>query len=526
MSDEAVGESGTGTRRRKERVVWSVGRLSQEVERLLQTSFGNLWLEGELSNVARPASGHLYFSIKDSHAQIRCAMFKGRNRYVEFRPDNGDAVLVRGRLGLYAARGDFQLIVDHMEPAGAGRLQAAFERRKTELAALGWFDASTKRPLPPAPRRIGIVTSPTGAALRDVLHVLARRYPQGEVILYPTVTQAAQSAPEIARALGRAARRGEVDVLLLVRGGGSLEDLWGFNETVVAEAIRGCPMPVIAGVGHETDVTIADLVADLRAPTPSAAAELAVPDGAALAARALELGAALSRVQARRLGVETRRLGALGDRLAARRPQRLLVERARHLDELQARLHGVRRAESLRLRTRLQALAARLDARRPDRLVDAAQRDLEASGRRLRAAIERRLSNASSLEERLARRLRERSPAVALAAGRARHERARLGLDNAARALVATRAASLDPLARALDAVGPMAVLRRGYAVLESDGRVVSSIRSLSAGDRIVARLADGKVDARVSDVAPGDDVAEREPDREPSGSGPEVAPG
>ena len=385
-------------------------------------------------------------------------MFKGRNRYVDFRPESGDAVLVRGRLGLYAARGDFQLIVDHMEPAGAGRLQAAFERRKIELAALGWFDADAKRALPPVPRRIGVVTSPTGAALRDVLQVLARRYPQGEVVLYPTVTQAAQAAPSIARALGRAAARAEVDVLLLVRGGGSLEDLWGFNETAVAEAMRACPMPVVAGVGHEVDVTIADLVADVRAPTPSAAAELATPDGAALAQRSLALGAALGRAQRRRLDVDRRRLGELGHRLAARRPERLLLERARHLDELDGRLRRTGREGLARRAARLDTLAARLDAR---------------------------------------------SPAAALAAAAARHERARLRLDNAARALLARRAATLDPLVRSLDAVGPMAVLRRGYAVLESGGRVLSSAEAVAPGAAFVARLADGRIDARVEGVRP-----------------------
>ena len=205
--------------------IYTVSRLNQEVQRLLESGFGTLWLQGELSNLSRPASGHFYFSLKDSQAQIRCAMFKGRNRYIDFQPDNGDAVIVRGKLGLYAARGDYQLIVEHMEPAGAGKLQAAFEATKKALDARGWFAAEHKQPLPALPTSIGVITSPTGAALRDVLHVLKRRYRQSQVIIYPAMTQGAAAAPTLVRALQQANERREVEVLLLVRGGGSLEDL-------------------------------------------------------------------------------------------------------------------------------------------------------------------------------------------------------------------------------------------------------------------------------------------------------------
>ena len=442
------------------RKVYTVSRLNQEVQRHLEGGFGTLWLEGELSNVARPASGHLYFSMKDSGAQIRCAMFKGRNRNVDFRPESGDAVLVRGRLGLYAVRGDFQLIVEHMEPAGAGRLRAAFERLRAELDRLGWFAQDAKRPIPTSPARIGVVTSPTGAAVRDVLQVLARRAPGTPVIVYPTLTQGAAAAADVARALGRAARRREVDVLLLVRGGGSLEDLQAFNERAVAEAIRACPLPVVAGIGHEVDVTIADLVADLRAPTPSAAAELAVPDGAALAERAARADAALSRAGARLTARARERLHALRERLRAHHPERRLLERMQRVDELDGRLERAVRVAGARRTARLDGVAARLDARHPGRAIGDLRARLDTLALRLGTG------------------------------GRARVERPR---------------ARLEVLMRALDAVSPLAVLDRGFAVVRRGDVVVRDAGTLAPGDRLELRLARGRADAVVERV-PGDD--------------------
>ena len=237
-----------------------------------------MWIEGELSNLARPASGHIYFSLKDASAQLRCAMFRGNNRRLNFRPADGDAVVCRGRLSLYEARGEYQLVVDYMEAAGEGRLQRAFEALKRKLAEEGLFDQALKRPAPTLPRRIGVITSPSGAAVRDILHVLARRFPAVPVRIYPVPVQGdCSSTGDRSRARSGGARA-DCDVLILARGGGSLEDLWPFNEEMVARAIRACPMPVISGVGHEIDFTIADFAADLRAPTPSGAAELAVPD--------------------------------------------------------------------------------------------------------------------------------------------------------------------------------------------------------------------------------------------------------
>ncbi|MCW5574324.1 MAG: exodeoxyribonuclease VII large subunit, partial [Steroidobacteraceae bacterium] len=246
-----------------ERNVYTVSRLNREVRLLLEQGIPGVWVEGEISNLARPSSGHWYFSLKDRDAQIRCAMFRQRNGSLKFQPNDGMAVLARGRVSLYEPRGDFQLIVEHLEEAGLGALQREFERLRDKLAAEGLFDEAVKRPLPAAPRRIGVVTSPTGAALRDILHVLARRFAPAAVLIYPTPVQGKAAVPGLLAALGHAARRAECDVLIVARGGGSLEDLWAFNDEQVARAIRAMPMPVVTGIGHEIDFTIADFAADL-----------------------------------------------------------------------------------------------------------------------------------------------------------------------------------------------------------------------------------------------------------------------
>jgi len=320
------------------RKIYTVARLNQEVQRQLEGGFGTLWLQAELSNLSRPGSGHWYFSLKDSQAQIRCAMFRGRNRHVNFSPEAGDEVLVRGKLSLYAPRGDFQLIVEHMEAAGAGRLQAEFEKTRQRLQLDGWFDAERKQPLPHQPTRIGVVTSPTGAAIRDVLTVLKRRFPVASVIVYPTLVQGAEAAPKIAQAIALANERAETDVLLLVRGGGSIEDLWAFNDMPVAEAIRASHIPLVCGVGHEVDVTIADLVADQRAPTPSAAAEMVTPDREQLDENLLESITRLQRAwqisQARR---EQQSLQWRA-RLDNCHPQRRIEQRQQRVDEMERRV--------------------------------------------------------------------------------------------------------------------------------------------------------------------------------------------
>jgi len=449
------------------RRIYTVSRLNQEVQRHLEGGFGTLWLEGELSNVARPASGHLYFSMKDSGAQIRCAMFSARNRNVDFRPESGDAVLVRGKLGLYAVRGDFQLIVEHMERAGAGRLQAAFEKLRAELDGRGWFAQASKRPLPPAPAAVGVVTSPSGAAVRDVLQVLARRAPGTRVVIYPTLTQGAGAPAAIVRALERAGRRAEVDALLLVRGGGSIEDLQAYNELAVATAVHECPLPVVSGVGHEIDVTIADLVADLRAPTPSAAAELVVPDGALRIERVRRAQATLVAVGQRLTARATERARNLERRLQARHPERRLRERMQRVDELDGRLARARDAMTGRRTARLDTLVGRLRARHPKERIDAYTGRLDTLALRLHVA------------------------------GQSRIEQPRV---------------RLQLLMRALDTVSPLAVLDRGFAVVRRKDRVIRAATELAQGDRIDVRVARGRLEATVERVMP--DTSELQADR------------
>ncbi len=262
------------------REVLSISQLNAQARMLLERGLGSVWLEGEISNLARPASGHWYFSLKDESAQVRCAMFRNRSMLVRFPVKDGARVLARGRVSLYEARGEFQVVIDHLEEAGEGALRRRFEELKRKLLAEGLFDAARKKPLPTLPRRIGVITSPTGAALRDILHILQRRFPAVPVLVYPVAVQGEAAPREIVQALQLAAARRDCDVLILARGGGSLEDLMAFNEESVARAIYACDIPIISGVGHETDVTIADFVADERAPTPSGAAERSVPDSA------------------------------------------------------------------------------------------------------------------------------------------------------------------------------------------------------------------------------------------------------
>lgn len=443
-----------------EKKIYTVSRLNQEVLLQLEKSFGTLWLQGELSNFSRPGSGHFYFTLKDSRSQIRCAMFKGRNRYVDFNPQNGDAVLVRGKLSLYAPRGDFQLIVEHMEPEGAGKLQAAFEATKRALADKGWFDQSEKQPLPRLPQTIGIVSSPTGAALRDVLQVLRRRYRQARVIIYPTLTQGKDAAPNIVRALAQANSRNEADVLLLVRGGGSLEDLWAFNELSVAAAIRESQLPIVAGIGHEVDLTISDLVSDLRAPTPSAAAELATPDTSTLAERVGQAHKHLLRTQQARLAELNQRLSQHTARLHLQHPERRIQQKSQQLDDLERRLARAWDARKNRSANALQHARNRLNLHSPDRQLARHTARLQALDARLQVALNTRYTQAKS---------------------------------------------RFDVLARALHNISPLAVLDRGYAIVKKNDRLVTNAGTLSVGDEINTRLANGEIKAIVKATGPAE---------------------
>lgn len=443
--------------------VFTVSELNRTVRDLLERGLGAIWIEGEISNLARPASGHIYFSLKDADAQVRCAMFRGRNRLLDFTPDAGMMVRLHARVSLYEARGEYQLVVERMEPSGAGALARAFEELKKRLAGEGLFDAARKRPLPALPRTIGVVTSATGAAVRDVLQVLARRFAAIPVIVYPVPVQGEQAAPAIARMLARAGARAECDVLLLVRGGGSLEDLWPFNEESVARAIVACPIPVVSGVGHEVDVTIADFAADRRAPTPSAAAEVVVPDA----------------------GTWLRTLSGLDRRL--RGGARRLLQRS---------------GERHRL------VQARLERQHPERRLQQLQQRRDELGLRLLRAQRLRLGSGGERLERLRQRLRAASPSVRVQRlqDRLRHDRE--GLDRGIGACLRSRDSRLAGAARALNAVSPLKTLDRGYALVlrHDDGRTVSDASQVTAGDVLDVRLARGRLDATVTAAHEADD--------------------
>ena len=350
---------------KSERDIYSVSRLNGEARLLLEAGLPPLWVEGEISNFACPASGHWYFSLKDRDAQIRCAMFRARNAQTGFRPRDGQQVLLRGRVSLYEPRGDYQLIAEVMEDAGEGALRREFEKLKAKLAAEGLFDTALKRPLPSMPRRIALVTSPTGAAIRDVLHILARRFPPAEVLIFPTPVQGAAATAAVIAALESVCAHGGCDVIILARGGGSIEDLWCFNDERIARAIRRTAIPVVTGIGHEIDFTIADFAADVRAPTPSGAAELVVPDrGTMLSA----LRAGFERLQhaaRRQLRSALERHQQIAARLQRAHPGNRLQQQTQRLDELDQRLRRAWESRHSRIGQRLLLAQRALDAISP-----------------------------------------------------------------------------------------------------------------------------------------------------------------
>jgi exodeoxyribonuclease VII large subunit len=348
-----------------ERTIYSVGRLNAEARMLLEEGLPALWVEGEISNFAAPSSGHWYFTLKDREAQIRCAMFRAANSRVGFRPKDGQQMVLRGRVSLYEPRGDYQLIAELMEDAGEGALRREFERLKARLLAEGLFDAALKRALPAMPKRIAVVTSPTGAAVRDVLHILARRFPPASVLVIPTPVQGAAATESIVAALDTASSRGDCDVVILARGGGSIEDLWCFNDERVARAIRRCAVPVVSGVGHEIDFTIADFAADVRAPTPSGAAELVVPDRRTLLAGLTGVDARLRQLAAQWLSRATERFQSTMQRLARAHPGHRLQQQTQRLDDLELRLQRASQLALTRATQRLQLAQRGLDAISP-----------------------------------------------------------------------------------------------------------------------------------------------------------------
>ncbi|OOW83405.1 exodeoxyribonuclease VII large subunit [Xanthomonas campestris pv. vitiswoodrowii] len=420
---------------------------------LLEGSFPLVWVEAELSSVTRPASGHLYFTLKDARAQIRCAMFKPKSTWLKFQPREGLRVLARGRLTLYEARGDYQLVLDHMEEAGEGALRRAFDELRARLAAEGLFDAERKQALPAHVRRLAVITSPSGAAVRDVLSVLARRFPLLEVDLLPSLVQGDSAAAQITSLLQRADASGRYDVILITRGGGSLEDLWAFNDERLARAIAAAQTTVVSAVGHETDFSLSDFVADVRAPTPSVAAELLVPDQRELVARVRRAQARMTQLQQHALGNAMQRADRLALRLRAQSPQaRLQLLHRRQEDagrQLRARMMHVLE----RLQARVQRGQAQLQSHNPQRHLAGLQQRLRAL--HPQAAMQRRLQ----------------------------HDQLQL-----------------RSIARSLEAVSPLATVARGYAIVTrpANGSVVRSAAEVVTGERLRAQLADGSIEVRV----------------------------
>ena len=345
--------------------IYTVSDLTAEVRALLEDSFSGIWVEGELSNFRHPSSGHMYFTLKDQQSQVRVVMFRVANRQLKFQPRDGLAMLVYGELSVYEPRGEYQIVAEYMEPRGVGALQLAFEQLKERLQAEGLFDDARKRPIPLLPRRIGVITSPTGAAIRDILQVLGRRFANVDVLIHPVLVQGDQAAPEIVDALRELNRRGGLDVVILARGGGSIEDLWAFNEEAVARAIADSKIPVISAIGHEVDYTIADFVADLRAPTPSAAAELVVSRKDELAQRLDELQARMTGVVRSRLDALRVRMAGLDRHLRLLNPMERIRMQRRRMMELWRGLTGWADRRLIVLGGELRAAAGKLDSLSP-----------------------------------------------------------------------------------------------------------------------------------------------------------------
>ncbi|MGF1730310.1 exodeoxyribonuclease VII large subunit [Photobacterium kasasachensis] len=436
--------------------IYTVSSLNAQVRLILENEMGVVWLVGELSNLSMPVSGHWYFTLKDSRAQVKCAMFRGSNRRVTFKPANGTQVLVKARLSLYEPRGDYQLIIESMQPEGDGRLQQQFEQLKMSLAAEGLFAQSLKKPLPEQPKRVGIVTSKTGAALHDILNVLQRRDPGLPVVIYPTMVQGEGAAISIAQAIGRANARQECDVLIVGRGGGSLEDLWAFNEEIVARTIVASQIPVVSAVGHEVDVTIADFVADVRAPTPSAAAELISRDMTHQTQKISQKTQQLHHAMRHYLAGRQATVIKLQHRLDRQHPQVRLNQQQQHLDELSSRMERAMRQLLNRHQQHISRAEYKLALHSPAQTLKQQSNRLEKAQHRLLDAMDRRLLNASH---------------------------------------------KLAMAAEKLETVSPLATLGRGYSITRNDkGKVIRRADQVSAGDILNTKVADGEIRSVVSD--------------------------
>ncbi|EFB4086754.1 exodeoxyribonuclease VII large subunit [Escherichia coli O33] len=449
--------------------IFTVSRLNQTVRLLLEHEIGQVWISGEISNFTQPASGHWYFTLKDDNAQVRCAMFRNSNRRVTFRPQHGQQVLVRANITLYEPRGDYQIIVESMQPAGEGLLQQKYEQLKAKLQAEGLFDQQLKKPLPSPAHCVGVITSKTGAALHDILHVLKRRDPSLPVIIYPTAVQGDDAPGQIVRAIELANKRNECDVLIVGRGGGSLEDLWSFNDERVARAIFASRIPVVSAVGHETDVTIADFIADLRAPTPSAAAEMVSRNQQELLRQIQSVQQRLGMAMDYFLANRTRRLTLLHHSLQQQHPQLRLARQQTALERLQQRMNLAIDSQIKRTNKRQVRLLQRLNQQNPQ------------------PRIHRVQSRIQHLEHRLAEHVHSRLSAM----------RERFG--NAV---------------THLEAVSPLSTLARGYSVTTvTDGKVLKKVKQVKTGDVMTTRLEDGWVKSEVKGITSAKRAQKKKPD-------------
>ncbi|VEB95858.1 Exodeoxyribonuclease 7 large subunit [Cedecea lapagei] len=448
--------------------IFTVSRLNQTVRLLLEQEMGQVWISGEISNFSQPSSGHWYFTLKDDTAQVRCAMFRNSNRRVTFRPQHGQQVLVRANITLYEPRGDYQIIVESMQPAGEGLLQQQYEQLKAKLSAEGLFDQQHKQPLPAPARQVGVITSKTGAALHDVLHVLQRRDPSLPVIIYPTAVQGADAPLQIVRAIELANLRNECDVLIVGRGGGSLEDLWSFNDERVARAIFASRIPVVSAVGHETDVTIADFVADLRAPTPSAAAEI-------VSRNQLEL--------LRQLQAQQQRMEMAMDYYLAQRSRRF------------TQLHH------------------RLQQQHPQLRLARQQTTLERLRQRLNVAMDGKLRRANQQQLRLSQRLNQQQPQPRIHRAQSRLQQLEYRLSQLVSAQLSQTKQRFGTALAQLEAVSPLATLARGYSVTTAeDGKVLKKTKQVKSGDTLTTRLDDGWVESQVTGIKPVKAPRKRKP--------------
>jgi len=439
--------------------IFTVSRLNQSVRLLLEREMGQVWISGEISNFSQPSSGHWYFTLKDDNAQVRCAMFRNSNRRVTFRPQHGQQVLVRANITLYEPRGDYQIIVESMQPAGEGLLQQKYEQLKALLSAEGLFDQQFKQPLPTPAHCVGVITSKSGAALHDILHVLKRRDPSLPVVIYPTSVQGDDAPGQIVRAIELANLREECDVLIVGRGGGSLEDLWSFNDERVARAIFASRIPVVCAVGHETDVTIADFVADLRAPTPSAAAEMVSRNQLELLRQVQSAQQRLEMAMDYFIANRNRRFSQLQHRLQQQHPQLRLARQQTVLDRLRQRLNF---------------------------------------------ALDNQLKKTTQRQQRVIQRLNQQNPQPRIYRAQTRIQQLEYRLAQTLRAQLSTTRERFGNAVTHLEAVSPLSTLARGYSVTTAaDGKLVKKTKQLNAGDTLTTRLEDGVVESEVTKITP-----------------------